>query len=191
MAWAIAPFPVPVSPPRHSNLKPEARPADNCLGSTTRYSGQRRSFVLNPLFRRLRSDMRSRVRDALDAGVGLYNRSWDLAGWAARERAGEALASEVLDWCKETAASMRKPYGLDYMTLAISVIGPENGEIATANFGVLRPEDFYGDGVAEREVGEIVRRWESEGLLGSPQSRRLAVVLFSWGDLTRDLLLAG
>jgi hypothetical protein len=134
--------------------------------------------------------MRSRVRDAIDAGVGLYNRSWDLAGPAAEDREAEPLASEILSWCRETAANMRKPYGLDYMTMAISVIGPEDGEVATANFGILRPEDFYA-GVAEREVGEIVLRWQSEGLLRSPQSRKVAVVLFSWGDLTRELLAAG
>lgn len=145
---------------------------------------------MHPLFRRLRSDMRSRVRDAIDAGVGLYNRSWDLAGTAAQGRDAETLAFDILGWCREAAANMRKPYGLDYMTMAISVIGPENGEVATANFGVLRPEDFYA-GVAERQVGEIVLRWESEGLLRSPQSRELAVVLFSWGDLTRELLAAG
>ena len=146
--------------------------------------------MLNPLFRRHQNDMKSRVRDAIDAGVGLYNKSWDLVDRAAEEGAAQALASEVLDWCRETAATMRKPYGLDYMTMAIAVIGPENGEVATANFGVLRPEDFYA-GVAEKEVGEIVLRWESEGLLRSPQSQKLAVVLFSWGDLTRELLVAG
>lgn len=134
--------------------------------------------------------MRSQVRDAINAGVGVYNRSWELADPVPEDFAAEALAVEILGWCRETAANMRRPYGLDYMTMAISIIGPEDGEVATANFGVLRPQDFYG-GAAEREVSEIVVRWDSEGLLRSPQSRELAVVVFSWGDLTRELLVAG
>jgi hypothetical protein len=146
--------------------------------------------VLQPLVRRLRqASVRSKVREAIDAGVGVYDRSWDLPD--SIEGREEALSDRILEWCRESLARMRKPYGLDYVTLVLAVVGAENREIATLGFGVLRPQDFYGDADASARLQEVIGRWWREGILVSPQALKLSAVLFSWGDLTRELLLAG
>jgi hypothetical protein len=146
--------------------------------------------MLQPLVRRLRRDsIRAKVRQAISAGVGVYNGSWDLPDW--RSKQGELLSDQVLAWCHESLARMRKPYGLDYVTLVLAVVGPENQEVATLGFGVLRPQDFYGEGDVSIRLRDVLGRWSSEGVLTAPQSLKLSAVLFSWGDLTRELLLAG
>jgi hypothetical protein len=146
--------------------------------------------MLQPLVRRMRrGSIRSKVRQAIDTGVGVYNGSWDLS--VLPEEGEGALSDQVLKWCHESLARMRKPYGLDYVTLVLAVVGPENQEVATLGFGVLRPQDLYGDGDVTARLREIIGRWYEEGVLTSLQAFKLSAVLFSWGDLARELLLAG
>jgi hypothetical protein len=146
--------------------------------------------VLQPLVSRLRrASIRSKVRQAIDAGVGVYNGSWDLS--ALPEGGVGTISDRILEWCHEALARMRKPYGLDYVTLVLAVVGPENQEIATLGFGVLRPQDFYGDGDVTARLREVMVHWNEEEILTSLQAVKLSAVLFSWGDLARELLLAG
>lgn len=146
--------------------------------------------MLQPLVRRLRRDsIRAKVRQAISAGVGVYNGSWDLSD--RRSQQDELLPAQVLAWCHGSLARMRKPYGLDYVSLVLAVVGPENQEVATLGFGVLRPQDFYGEGEVKARLQEVLSLWSGEGILTAPQSLKLSAVLFSWGDLTRELLLAG
>ena len=162
--------------------------------------------MIRPLVRRVRqAGIRTRVRKAIDAGVGVYNRTWPLnAGVAApapeedsRQPRVRALSLQVLDWCRLTMGQMRKPYGLDYVSLVIAVIGAKDRELAEVNFGVLRPHEFYGDESVGPRIEETLAEWQEQGLLsaqdGAPSAERprLAALLFSWGDLTRELLLAG
>ena len=146
--------------------------------------------MLQPLVRRLRQgSIRSKVRQAIDAGVGVYNGSWNLS--VPPEEGEGALSDRILERCRESLARMRKPYGLDYVTLVLAVVGPENQEVATLGFGVLRPQDFYGDGDVTARRREVIGRWYEEGVLISLQAFKLSAVLFSWGDLARELLLTG
>jgi hypothetical protein len=146
--------------------------------------------MLQPLVRRLRrGGIHSRVRQAIDAGVGVYNGSWDLP--VLSEKGERPLSDRILEWCHESLACMRRPYGLDYVTLVLAVLGPENQEIATLGFGVLRPQDFYGEGDLTARLREVIDRWHEEGILTSLQAFKLSAILFSWGDLARELLLTG
>jgi len=141
---------------------------------------------LSSLVRRLRKgSMESKVRDAVEAGIGLYNTCWALGDAFFVENAHAV----ILEWCREQMAEMRRPYGLDYVTLALTLLGEENEESARFSFGVLRPSDFYEDGPVPGKLETLVSEWRSEGHLDS--SRWLSAVMFSWGDLTRELLLAG
>jgi hypothetical protein len=145
--------------------------------------------MLGPLIRRFRQgSMKSKVREAIEEGVGLYDIHWELGSKADGALQAEAASTAVLDWCRETMGQMRRPYGLDYVTLALAVLGPDNEELARASFGVLRPSDFYNDGPAPKRLQELLSQWRSEGHLRSSQS--LSAVMFSWGDLTRELLIA-
>ena len=141
---------------------------------------------LGSLVKRLRKDsMESKVRDAVEAGVGLYNNCWALGDAFLVDN----IYSVVLEWCREQMGQMRRPYGLDYVTLALALLGEEKEESARFSFGILRPSDFYEDGLVPGRLATLVDEWRSEGHLDS--SRWLSAIMFSWGDLTRELLLAG
>jgi len=146
--------------------------------------------MLRTLIRRLnRRKTDSQVKEALEAGIGLYHSHWGLDN---DERPGlcpEEASQTVLSWCHETMGQMRRPYGLDYVTFAIALLGPENEEISRASFGVLRPSDFYSDGPAPQQLEEVINQWRSEAHFRSATS--LSAVMFSWGDITRELLLTG
>lgn len=145
----------------------------------------------NPIGRVLkRRSLRANVQRALESGVGLYHTTWRIE--AERERHVDAeLAAELLDWCRDTVGLMHRPYGLDHVSLTIAVLNDEGEPVSTTNFGVLRPQDFYDHGPAELQVRETFRRWRAGRLFARNQDGRLSATLFSWGDLTRELLLAG
>jgi hypothetical protein len=131
----------------------------------------------------------SKVRDAVEAGVGVYHTCWELGGEPETALRPDELDFIVLDWCRATMTQMRRPYGLDYVTLALGLVGSESEETARFSFGVLRPSDFYAGGPVPEKLVRLMQEWRAEGHLDS--SRWLSTVMFSWGDLTRELLLAG
>ncbi len=133
--------------------------------------------------------MDSKVREAVEAGIGLYHSHWGLGNDGDGGLSPEEASRAILNWCCETMGQMRRPYGLDYVTFALALLGPQNEEIARASFGVLRPSDFYNDGPAPMRLEEVVDQWQTQGCFRSASS--LSAVMFSWGDITRELLLAG
>lgn len=146
--------------------------------------------MLQPLIRRLRRGaMDSKVREAIEAGIGLYHSHWGLGNDGDAGLTPEKASHAILNWCRETMGQMRRPYGLDYVTFAVAILGPQNEEIARASFGVLRPSDFYNDGPAPMRLEEMIDQWRSQACFRSASS--LSAVMFSWGDITRELLLAG
>jgi hypothetical protein len=146
--------------------------------------------MLGSLIRRFRQgSSESKVRDAVEAGVGVYHTCWELGGDPATALRAEDFDSVVLEWGRGTMAQMRRPYGLDYVTLALALMGSENQEMVRFSFGVLRPADFYEDGPVPQGLAQLMREWQAEGWFDC--SHWLSVVMFSWGDLTRELLLVG
>ncbi len=137
-----------------------------------------------------RQSLRASIRRALESGVGLYHRTWRLHDGVAGQP-GDHLTAEVIAWSREVLSQMHRPYGLDYVTLALAVLGDEDHEVASTNFGVLRPEDFYHQGPAETQVAATLRDWTHGQVMPLNPRVRLSAVLFSWGDLTKELLLAG
>lgn len=129
--------------------------------------------------------MRDHVRRALESGVGLYHTTWRLDDEP--QRSTEATAAELIEWCRDILGRIHRPYGLDQVTLALAVLGGDNQLIASANYGVLRPIDFYAAGPAETQILHTLRQWAENDTLACG---RLSAVLFSWGDLTRELLVA-
>ena len=146
--------------------------------------------MLGSLIRRLKKgSAESKVRDAVESGVGVYHTCWELGGEPATALQPDELDSIVLEWCRSTMAQMRRPYGLDYVTLALGMVGGESEEVVRYSFGVLRPSDFYADGSVPAALVGLMQEWQAAGHFAS--SRWLSAVMFSWGDLTRELLLAG
>ena len=128
--------------------------------------------------------LRRAVRQALESGVGLYHTTWRI-----EPGAGDAIAGQLIAWCREVLGSMHRPYGVDSVSLAIAAVADGGRPLASANFAVLQPSAFY-DGAIEAEAQETIRNWAERRILEEP-AVRLSVVLFSWGDLTQELLLAG
>ena len=125
------------------------------------------------------------VRRAIDSGVGLYRKSW-----SAGDLRADDLSENVLAWCRDVLSTMHRPYGVDSVSLALVAHDGQERPLASARFSVLHPIDFYAMGQAESEGRRNLHTWFDEGIF-SRDGVRLSAVLFSWGDLTQELVLAG
>lgn len=144
----------------------------------------------NPVSRLLqRRSLRTGVRRALESGVGLYHTTWRIEAGREAEVSGQ-LAAELVAWCRDVLSRMHRPYGLDNVTLAVAALGEDDRQVASTNYGLLSPVDFYGSGPVEAQTQATLRRWADDQVFAR-NGGRLSAVLFSWGDLTRELLLAG
>ena len=145
----------------------------------------------NPISRLVeRRSLQADVRRALTSGVGLYHTTWPFQNSAATT-ASEELTAQLVGWCREVLGGTRRPYGLDYVTLAVALLREGEGQVASVNYGVLRPSDFYNLSFVEERVRETLCSWARAHAIAGGNADSLSVVLFSWGDLTRELLLAG
>ena len=145
----------------------------------------------NPISRLVeRRSLQADVRRALTSGVGLYHTTWPFQNSAATT-ASEELTAQLVGWCREVLGGTRRPYGLDYVTLAVALLREGEGQVASVNYGVLRPSDFYNLSFVEERVRETLCSWARSHATDGGNADSLSVVLFSWGDLTRELLLAG
>ena len=131
-----------------------------------------------------RRSLRRAVHQALESGVGLYRSTWRI-----EQGASDTIADELIAWCRQVLGDMHRPYGVDSVSLAIAAVAEGSRPLASAKFAVLHPADFYA-GVIEADARETLRRWADERIFEKP-AVRLSAVLFSWGDLTQELLLAG
>lgn len=140
----------------------------------------------NPIDRLLqRHRLHGAVRQALESGTGLYHTTWRAGGASSDE-----VTAQLVAWCRESLSKMRRPCGVDNVSLAVCVIDVNNRQVASTYYALLRPADFYGAGPVESDARAVLRGWEEEGAL-SREGARISTVLFSWGDLTQELLLAG
>jgi hypothetical protein len=130
-----------------------------------------------------RRSLRRAVRQALDAGVGLYHTSWPVT-----VDASDAIAGELIAWCREQLVTMHRPYGVDSVSLAVAAVDEQQTPLASASFSVLRPTGFY-TGEVEAEARALFARWAGDGVF-EPAGARVSAVFFSWGDLTQELVLA-
>lgn len=140
---------------------------------------------MNPIAQLLlRRSLHGAVRHALESGVGLY-----LHTWRTRGKSADELAAELLGWCRSTLGLMRRPYGVDSVSLAVALRHDGERSEAGTSFPVVSPAAFYG-GPVEHGARTALSSWERAGLLRSGRAR-LSAALFSWGDLTQELVLAG
>ena len=132
-----------------------------------------------------RNSTHRRVENLIRQGVGVREASWDmvLAGDApARGRLAEELAS----WVREAMATMRRPYGIDHVALALACRDDTGRVLSTSSLGVIRPGSFYGHDGMERIAGflEDVERVRSAGAV------TITGALLSLGDLAFELDIA-
>jgi hypothetical protein len=152
--------------------------------------------LLTDLLQRLRPDpVRRRIEESIEAGTGLSKADWMLSGPAIEGAAVDQLTADVTEWCRERIASIRRPYGIDQLALAIACATPGGDPLASKTFGVFRPIDFYNeDGIGDR-VAAFLREIPVEQLNAELEAGasgiRFAAALFSWGDVAREAMFEG
>lgn len=95
------------------------------------------------------------------------------------------LAGTVAAWCVQETAASRRPYGIDQLALAVVCATLDGAPIASASFGVFRPEEFYRSGGTRERIEEFVRTVSTQDLDRAWPHAHMAAALFSWGDLAR------
>lgn len=149
--------------------------------------------MLTDLIQRLRPDpVRRRIEDSIRSGTGLSKADWVLDGPSIAPAAVDQLVEDVTEWCQERIASIRRPYGIDQLALALACATPGGDPLASKTFGVFRPIDFYSeDGIGDR-VGTFLREVPVDQLNAELDAGasgiRFAAALFSWGDVAREAL---
>jgi anti-sigma factor RsiW len=135
-----------------------------------------------------RRSLRAGVRRALDSGIGFYRTTWHVKNIAGTD-VSERLAGELIAWCREMLSRTHRPYGLDSATLALAVAGEDGRWLARVSYGPFRPVELYHPGSIEAQAQATLQRWAGDGVFHSHAIPSLSAVLFSWGDLTWELLL--
>jgi len=119
------------------------------------------------------------VAQLIRDGVGVSERTWTVEG----PGMGADLAGRVAAWAREEMATMRRPFGVDHVALALACRDGAGRVFASASLGVVRPDAFYG-GDAEARLAEAL-----EGALRlAPGGRaEVLVALVRLGDLAFEL----
>jgi hypothetical protein len=131
-----------------------------------------------------RRSLGQKVSRAIDSRVGFYEATFDL------DSHDESLDEPVIAWVRQTVAGTGRPYGVDYLTLALALVAADGSRIADATFRVLRPADFYDGGEAYPQITSRLAFWRESHCPAASTGPKLHAVLFSWGDLTSNLLQA-
>jgi hypothetical protein len=107
-------------------------------------------------------------------GLHSYRNAWEAA--SAADLGG--VGTDVLQWAREVIASCRRPFGIDYFDLALTVSEPARG-LTSLTLKKARPILLYGEGIDD-ELAQALERARKKGDGVSPL--RISAVLFSWGD---------
>jgi hypothetical protein len=116
-----------------------------------------------------RNNLSRRIEQHIRSGVGLYGDEW------------------VLDRV-ETMAATRRPYGIDQMALALAVAHPGSEPLASTAINIFRPVEFYQPGGQRERIEAFLLGLDPELLNQAGAPVRVAVTLFSWGDVARAAL---
>ncbi len=147
--------------------------------------------MLSALLRRFRPDpLRARVEDSIRRGTGLSKHEWLLGDAPLVTADIEALADQVIEWCRARIAATRRPYGIDQMALAIACAEPGGQPLASTTFGVFRPIEFYEESGVEQRIRAYLVGLPLEQLNRRAGEIRFAAALFSWGDIARDTIFS-
>jgi hypothetical protein len=91
----------------------------------------------------------------------------------------------ILAWGRETLGSCRRPFGIDYFDLEVSV-SQSGRRLASFSLSRLRPLALYAS-----EVGDgISTLLERAGSPDSDSRLQVSAVIFSWGDAAHAALPA-
>lgn len=133
---------------------------------------------LLPFFQR---DNSQRLTDAVRKGVGVQEHSWHLPGQGGIP--ATELAGEIVLWIRDSMGSMRRPYGIDHVALALACRDRTGRVVCSNSLGVMKPADFYSeDGLDRIEAFLDDVRFAAPG-----QDAKIVGALLSLGDVAYEL----
>ena len=129
------------------------------------------------LFRRLSTHRK--VERLIRDGVGVREACWRLEP----SDAAEGFIEDVIEWVRTSMGTMRRPYGIDHIALALAA-RDEGGRVVCSNsLGVLRPTSFYGE-EGPKQVGAFFG--DARRVLGGNPCEVVGALL-SLGDIAFEL----
>lgn len=133
---------------------------------------------LLPFFQR---DNSQRLTDAVRKGVGVQENSWQLPGRGGIPSNG--LADEIVLWIRDSMGSMRRPYGIDHVALALACRDRTGRVVCSNSLGVMKPSDFYSDAGTER-----IEAFLDDVRFAEPgEDAKIVGALLSLGDVAYEL----
>ena len=132
-----------------------------------------------------RNSTHRRVESLIRQGVGVREASWEMAP-AGDGPGRERLAGELATWVREAMATMRRPYGIDHVALALACRDSTGRVLSSSSLGVIRPGSFYGAEGVERIAGFL----EDVELVRAAGAVNVSGALLSLGDLAFELDIA-
>jgi hypothetical protein len=117
------------------------------------------------------------VREMAEArreGRGIYLQEWKIG----EEEGQETFADEILNWCRTTMGTCRRPFGIDHFDVSIAFSSGGVG-VQSLQYAKLRPSELYGDSSLINEIYSAIAGSITDAGSGVVH---IAAAMFSWGD---------
>lgn len=114
------------------------------------------------------------MAEARRSGRGIYIQEWTVG----HESGEEPFADDILNWCRTTLGTCRRPFGIDHfdVSIAVSVGGVA---VQSLKFDKVRPQELYGDSSLIYDIYSALAGSITDAGSGVVH---IAAALFSWGD---------
>lgn len=133
---------------------------------------------LLPFFQR---DNSQRLTDAVRKGVGVQENSWQLPDRS--EASSVDLVEDIVLWIRDSMGSMRRPYGIDHVALALACRDKTGRVVCSNSLGVMKPSDFY-----TPEGTERIEAFLHDVRFAKPgDGAKIVGALLSLGDVAYEL----
>jgi hypothetical protein len=123
--------------------------------------------------RRVRRIVRE-MAEARREGRGIYLQEWKIG----EEEGQETFADEILNWCRTTMGTCRRPFGIDHFDVSIAFSSGGVG-VQSLQYAKLRPSELYGDSSLINEIYSAIAGSITDAGSGVVH---IAAAMFSWGD---------
>jgi hypothetical protein len=123
--------------------------------------------------RRVRRIVRE-MAEARREGRGIYLQEWRIG----EEQGQETFADEILNWCRTTMGTCRRPFGIDHFDVSIAFSSGGVG-VQSLQYAKLRPSELYGDSSLINEIYSAIAGSITDAGSGVVH---IAAAMFSWGD---------
>jgi len=123
-----------------------------------------------------------RLVKAVRQGVGLQEATWIMPP-PGDDAAAALVVDEIAGWVREAMATMRRPYGIDHVAVALACRDAAGKVVCSNSLGVVRPAAFYGaDGPAR------LRAFLDDAFFAGPgEGAEIIAAMLSLGEVAYEL----